>query len=225
MLQIIVFGILFVIVTFIDNKVTITFDATELIKECNYNINFEGDVYGQLTLNNKNFQLQKYVKVKLLNKNERNYAVQFLIIKPECLSIKKIQLFICSGISVQKCCIQSDWTYLNITNNGGNVAFIIDNNNCSWNPSNMIWTINTHEQEQESQITLSSDVSSSYFPLTFKLYNNSKNTMKNLGFYITNDSGYSGAKASNFESGKTYSITISFNSSTNSYTLTSSFSS
>lgn len=201
--------------TFIDNKVTITFDATELIKECNYNINFEGDVYGQLTLNNKDFQLQKYVKVKLLNKNGKNYAVQFLIIKPECLSIKKITTFYfnifwndssCSGISVQECCIQSDWTYLNITNNGGNVAFTNDTNS-SWNPSNMIWTIN--KLGSESQITLSSDVSSSSFPIQFTLNNQSGSTMSNLGFYVTNNNGCGGESVGSFESGIIYNITIS----------------
>lgn len=69
------------------NHAVVTFDGTELIRECGFDIAFEGDIYGQLTFKKKDFQLQDYIRKEILSRDGVVYAVRFHITKPDCFKI------------------------------------------------------------------------------------------------------------------------------------------
>lgn len=69
---------------FAGESCVITFDATQLIRECVFDISFQGDIYGLLTFKKKAFQLQKYVQKEILKIDDITYAIQFQITKPYC---------------------------------------------------------------------------------------------------------------------------------------------
>lgn len=73
--------------TFTGRTCSVVFDASTLIKECSqYNITFEGEIYGQLTIQNQDFQLQKYISKQLLyDASGRVYGIRFRIAKPNSL--------------------------------------------------------------------------------------------------------------------------------------------
>jgi len=177
--------------TFIDNKIIITFDATKLLKKCNYIINFEGNIYGQLSLNNKDFQLTKYVKFKLLKNQEKNYAIQFLIRKPECLNIKNLTTFyfniflndsscqVKSTVGGCNLCFGS--AYLNIYANPISYDAGSDGSISVW--LNGQWII-YEPSNGSNQITISGEIptgtSFSFDILNYSLDSN----VENIGFYV-----------------------------------------
>lgn len=136
--------------TFIGKKAIVTFDASNLINECSTTIRFEGEIYGLLTINNQNFQLQKYVKSKVLkNNNGQVYAIQF-ILNTKCISEEDITTFF-FNITINDS--SSSCTNCNSTNCVGNYLIINgtstdqlctdSNSSASVNDldSNIVWTI------------------------------------------------------------------------------------
>jgi hypothetical protein len=81
--------------TFQGPTASVFFDASELIEKCpEFNVSFEGKIYGQLTFGCRDEQLQKYVKRRVVQNNEGQvYGVIFDVTKPERLTPDKTHEF------------------------------------------------------------------------------------------------------------------------------------